>query len=321
MRIVRHAGALAVLAFMLAILPASAQARTCTEYGETCETAKEHAEFQAFAACPFTAAEEVICSWAGSTYHEVWPTKTAKEEFEKERERTAPNLPSEFTAGKVTVQLKSPITLQGGITSNEEGDVWLPAEGAPTIAPVAEKAAALQKDVDTALLSEAELSRFDYYVKTAKETATSATVELAGPATSITVNVDNLLEEEGTAFSFPVKVHLQNAFLGEDCYVGSNEDPIVVEFTTGVSGELRGKNGSKLEANKAGSILSLLTDTLVSTTFASPGVEGCGVDGGADAAIDAGLGLPSASGNSSVLNGTLKLAAGSEAKEGLEGKI
>ncbi len=179
----------------------------------------------------------------------------------------------------------------------------------------------MTKDVDTALLSPSELGRYDSYV-IAKEVMVTATVELVGPASSIQVNADNLLAESGTAFAFPVKLKLSNPFVGNDCYVGSNASPIIVEFTTGISGALQGKNGSTLRADKHDFIITVETDTLVNNTFASPGVEGCGVAGGADAAINAALGLPSPAGsNIAVLNGTLKLASAESAKEGLEGKI
>ena len=63
-----------------------------------------------------------------------------------------------------------------------------------------------------------------------------------------------------------------------------------------------------------------LTDTLVNASFASPGVEGCGVGGGADAAIDSALGYPSPSGqNLTILNGTLTLTTAQFAQEALEG--
>ena len=136
------------------------------------------------------------------------------------------------------------------------------------------------------------------------------------------MNVSALLGEEGTAFSFPVKVKLSNPFFGNSCYVGSDASPIVVEFTTGTSGELKGKSGSSLTEDKNGFVVTIRTDTLVNNAFASPGVEGCGVEGGADEAIDSALGLPSPGGhNLSVLNGTLKIATAENAKEGLEGKI
>ena len=286
---------------------------------------KEQAEFQAFANCPFGASAELDCSWAGSTYLERWPGQKRKEEWEAQRERKPPERPSEFTAGNVTVPLKQTITLRGGIGFTEEGEetkeTWFGAVGAATIEPVAQAARPLYKDVNPALLSPSELNRYNYYVKVSKETKVTATVELAGPASSITVNVANLLSETGTAFAFPVKLKLSNPYFGDSCYVGSDASPILVDFTTGTSGELRGKNGSMLASGHNG-ILTVFTDTLVNGTFASPGVEGCGVGGGADAAIDSALGLPSPAGaNTTVLNGTLKLSTAENAKEGLEGKI
>ncbi len=293
-------------------------------YGTSCESEKEHAEFLAFANCPFGASAELDCSWARSTSQEVWPSKKAKEEFEVQRERKPPELPSEFKVGNITVLLKQAITLRGGIGFEEEteAETWFGAEGAPTIQPVPEIAAPLTQDVNTSLLPQAELNRYNYYVKVSKETKATATVELAGPPSAIKVSVTNLLNEEGTAFAFPVKVKLSNPFFGNNCYVGSDASPIMVEFTTGTSGELRGKNGSTLKEDKNGFMLTLDTDTLVNNTFASPGVEGCGVEDGANEAINAALGLPSAAGhNATVLNGTLKLSTAELAKEGLEGKI
>ncbi len=186
--------------------------------------------------------------------------------------------------------------------------------GSPTIQPVAQAGPGLQKAVDKAELSPAERNRFNYYVKVAKEGKTTATIELAGPATAIHLNLANLLTEEGTAFSFPVKVKLGNGFFGNNCYVGNDEHPIVVNFTTGTAGELKGKTGA-LVVNAA-SIITTWGDTLVASGFASPGVEGCGVEGGADKAIDAALGLPSTN-NMSVLNGVLKLTGRENAEEHL----
>jgi hypothetical protein len=312
---------LVAVAAMGAIVPA--QAATLVKYGEYLETEKEHAEFVAFANCPFGAASELDCSWAESTYTEQWPSKKLKEEYEASHGRKPQELPSEFTAGNVTVPLKVAITLRGGIGFTEgEGEQWFGAEGADTIQPVPQVTQPLTKDVDTALLSAPELNRYNYFVKVSRETKVTATVELAGPASAIKVSVINLLAEEGTAFAFPVKLKLNSPFVGNSCYVGSNANPILVEFTTGKSGALQGKRGSKLKQDRNGFDATVLTDKLVNSTFASPGVEGCGVEGGADEAINAALGLPSPAGhNSTILNGTLKLATAERAKEGLEGKI
>lgn len=314
-------GALVMLG---AVGAGAAGAATCHQhlYGTACESEKEHAEFEAFASCPFSSPLIADCSWAQSTLKEVFPKRPDKEEWEAERGRATLGMESQFKAGNVSVILRNPITLRGAIGFNEEGEeIWLGAEGAETIQAVSEPGPPLTKDVNTSLLSPSELNRYNYYTKVAHETKTTATVELAGSASEIEVSVEALLSEEGVAFQFPVKVHLQNPFVGSSCYVGSNEHPIVVPFTTGISGDLQGKNGSKLTIDKSGAIITVLTDTLVNDTFSSPGVEGCGVEGGADEAVDSALGLPSASGNLAVLNGTLKLTGAESAKEGLEGKI
>ncbi len=323
MRMLRMLAVLTVVVGGTAAVAASSALaeKTCKQhlYGTTCESEQQHAEFQAYAHCPFGASAMMDCSWAQSSAKEIWPSKKVKEEYIAEHGKPQ-ELPSEIQAGKVTVLLKRPIVLTGGISFENEEERWIGATGVESIEPVAQTVEPLTKDIDTALLSASELSRYDYYVKVAHDTRVTATVELAGPASEIHVNVNSLLNESGAAFSFPVKLKLSNQFVGSDCYIGSNANPIVVEFTTGASGTLHGKNGSKLTGDAAG--ITVHTDTLVNNTFASPAVEGCGIEGGADAAIDAALGLPSPSGaNLTVLNGTLKLNTAEAAQEGLEGKI
>ncbi|HTZ65512.1 MAG TPA: hypothetical protein VMB51_15515 [Solirubrobacteraceae bacterium] len=318
---------LALLA-LAALGSASASAETCKKgqvlYGETCETPKEHSTWQAFRFCPLST-EPNACVWAQSSLKEKWPSKQIREEWEESHEGTTPNQKAEFTAGNVTIYLKYPITLQGALTEryNEEGEFekleWVAAEGAPSIVPVAQPGPPLKRIVDISKLSSEELNRYTFYSKVAKEMKTKATVELAGPASAIAVNLGNLLSETGEAFGFPVKVKLSNPFLGNDCYVGSEEHPIMTEFTTGSSGSLTGKLGT-LSFNEGGSQLEVANDTIVSSTFAVPGVEGCGVEGGADEALNSALGLPAASGNSSVINGTLRQAGAETVKEVNEGK-
>ncbi len=329
MKVLRMVGLCVIAVFALAAM-ASSSAMAATEckkgqvlYGETCETEKEHAAFQAFQFCPFGEAPNA-CVWAQSTLKEKWPSKAIRETYEAEHEGTTPNQESEFTAGKVTVNFKYPVVLQGALVERytEEGEFekleWLAPEGAPTIVPVAQPGPALNKFVDKSKLSGKELERFNFYTKNAKENKTFATIEAAGPASGIVVNLGNLLTESGEAFGFPVKVKLSNPFLGNSCYVGSDENPIDTEFTDGTSGELKGKLGT-LEFTKSG-ILEVLNNTIVSSTFAVPGVQGCGREGGADEAVNSGIGLPSPSGNSSVINGSLHQTGAETAQEALEGK-
>ena len=60
-------------------------------------------------------------------------------------------------------------------------------------------------------------------------TGVNSTLELAKPATEIKVTETNLAGEEGVALKMPVKVHLENPFLGKNCYVGSSSSPIAWE--------------------------------------------------------------------------------------------
>lgn len=313
---------------MSALAAVPAMAETCTgkrkSYGGECETEKEHAEFQAFVNCPFQEAtpyeETEACVFARTTPREQWKSRKVKEEWEAQNGRP-PELPSEFKAGNVTVLLKEPITLKGGWseTGDEAGDLyWVGARGAETIQAVGQPGPPLGRDVDTALLSASERERYKFAIGN-KETKVTATVELAGAPSGITLNEGNLLSEQGTAFGFPVKVKLSNPFLGSTCYVGSNTNPITVDFSTGESGALHGKTGKAL-TNFPGTYITIEADTLVSSTFSAPGVEGCGVEGGADEAVNEALGLPSPTGNIAVINGTLKQSGANEAELGLKGE-
>ena len=138
-----------------------------------------------------------------------------------------------------------------------------------------------------------------------------ATVELAGSPENIVLNEGNLLiESTETALGFPVKIHLTDNpgshFLGEDCYIGSNEKPIMVDFVTGQSGSLHGvERRNQLERRRHDP--QHQDNILVNNVYSAPEATGCGVEGGADEALNAGLGLPSETpgSNISVLSGQL----------------
>lgn len=266
----------------------------------------------------------MICVTGKSYYNETFKSKKQKEEYFAEHPEYHGGQVSFFTAGNVTVPLKKPISLRGGFESFEGANLneyhWVAAVGAPSIEPVAQPSVRLSKAVNTALLSQSELERYDYVVHHAKETKTYATVELAGPVSNLKISLADIIFEEGTGFVFPVKVKLSNPFFGASCYAGSDASPIEVPFTTGQSGELHGKFGT-ITAETQGEIIVDWGQTLVSTEFAAPGVQGCGVDGGADEAVDSALGLLAPTGNKSVLNGVLKLIGRESAEQGVKGEI
>jgi hypothetical protein len=262
---------------------------------------KEKNVWNKFAECPLNYPEELNgCIYA----------KTGPEAF--------------FQAGNVTVHFVKPIVLQVGFKENEEtGELKvIPAEQGHSVTKVNEPAPALTEDINAEDLSEAEKARYEAYLAAGKSTKTTATIELAKPAEDLTLDEAALLQEtKETALGFPVMIHLNNAFVGKDCYVGSTQTPINVPFITGETEPpppntpIHGTLGT-INVLGEGEILQIVGDRLVNNSYASPGVQGCGQNGGADAAMNSALGLPSPAGNnSSELVGELNQAGANPVRE------
>jgi hypothetical protein len=156
-----------------------------------------------------------------------------------------------------------------------------------------------------------------------KTTGVNETTELAAPASSIGLNEANLLSETGTALELPVKVHLENPFLGGECYIGSNASPIVLKLTTGTTAPplpnkpIKGKLGTVSTVGE-GEILKISNNSLVNNSFAAPGTNGCGglFSFLIDPIINGKLGIPAAAGhNTAILNGTLEQAGAARVRE------
>ena len=231
-----------------------------------------------------------------------------------------------FQAGKVTVHFVKPIKLQVGFKENEEtGQLTvIGGEQGNSVAKVAEPAPDLTEDINAELLPEAEKARYEKYLEEGKSTKATATIELARPAEEMTLNEAALLKETTeTALGFPVMIHLKNPFVGNHCYVGSTQNPINVPFITGETSPpppntpIHGKLGT-IKVIGGGQILQVLNDHLVNNSYASPGVQGCGKNGGANAAMNSALGLPSPAGtNSTELVGELNQAGAEAVREHL----
>lgn len=109
----------------------------------------------------------------------------------------------------------------------------------------------------------------------------------------------------------PIKFHLMNPLLGPNCYVGSDDNPILVNPS--LDGNLSQEVDPDPAAHPDTSVLKITKAVATDTSFAAPGATGCGPGGSAniavDEAIDAAGGLPAASGsNNLTLNGTFFLA-------------
>ncbi|HEY2535879.1 MAG TPA: hypothetical protein VGI24_02740 [Solirubrobacteraceae bacterium] len=232
----------------------------------------------------------------------------------------------EFIIGKKTVPIKNVITLQGGFIENRKTHA-LTFVGAADGNTLSKTPQSVPGGL-AGLVNCPEISNFFErlaceLVFENKLTGVTATTELAAPASSIGLNELSLLTATGTALSLPVKVKLENPLLGEECYVGSNAKPVVIELTTGTTSPpepnkpIKGNTGT-LESNEAGSILTISKNSLVNNSFAAPEAEGCGgiFSFLIDPIVNASVGVPSAAGhNTAILNGTLKQAGAEEVEE------
>ena len=227
----------------------------------------------------------------------------------------------EFIVGKKTVPIKNTITLQGGIhvIENEEleiiGTEFIGAENGVTLSKTPQSVpgglAGLVKCFEIG----------NFFERLACEaifenglTGVTATTELAAPASSIGISVQNLIEGTGVALSLPVKVKLDNPLFGSSCYIGSNSAPIPLPLTTGTTSPpgpnkpIKGKIG-KIEFKDEFALTVVKENSLVNNSFAAPAAAGCGglFSFLIDPLVNGQLGLPATAGhNTAILNGTLK---------------
>jgi hypothetical protein len=227
-----------------------------------------------------------------------------------------------FVVGDTTVPIAKTITLQGGVhvVENEEKEIlqdkFIAAGNGATLSRTPQVVpGGLRAVVDPKRLPPRLRAAF-YELLAREATAVTATIELAAPASSIGIDVQNLVEAQGTALTLPVKIRLSNALLGGSCSIGSDAKPISLPLTTGeldpagANRPIKGKVGkAKLEDDYNLTVIG--GSSLVNDAFAAPRVEGCGAmpreHVAVDRAVDAALGLPVAAGhNETILNGAVQ---------------
>jgi hypothetical protein len=219
-----------------------------------------------------------------------------------------------FVVGKRTIPILNTITLQGGLhETSEEHLELIGAEDGNTMSKVPQSVpGGLLGIVAPKLLPKFLQERFNQFINKGL-TGLTMTAELAAPASSIDLNANHLVEGEGTALTLPIKVKLNNAFLGEHCYVGSDAHPVDIELTTGRTSppppnkSITGNVG-EIDFEEEFTIIKVDKNSLVNNSFAAPGAEGCGgiFSFLINPAVSAQLGIPAAAGrNTAILNGTV----------------
>lgn len=210
----------------------------------------------------------------------------------------------EFVIGRKTVPISKPILLQGGLA--EAG----PFEQ-PLIAPSSGEALAkVAQEVPGGLLGIGGIGG-----------TVTATAELAEPVSSVKINPLGLVAAYfGDAVTIALKVKLSNENLGENCYIGSDADPIVLHLTTGRTKPpegvepIEGAKDEHFEIRAKGAIVKITGVKLVDNTFAVPAASGCGSsldESVLDELINLDVGLPAKAGESkAIMSGWVEQAEG-----------
>lgn len=252
-------------------------------------------EFANFGDCPLSNPSVNLCVFAQTTSGEV-------------------------KIGSTAVPITKTITLQGGIIFLEEpiSETFVGAADGNTLSKTPETVpGGLLKIVAPESFPELLRNAFNEFINKGI-TGVTATTELVG---NVGINRAALFTGEGTALRLPVRVRLENPFLGEKCFVGSATNPVVLNLTTGTTNPpppntpIKGNPG-EFSFNSNFTLITVKKNSLVDNSFSAPAAQGCGSQilfglftGIIDSAVDSSLGLPSAAGhNTAILNGQLENA-------------
>lgn len=143
----------------------------------------------------------------------------------------------------------------------------------------------------------------------------NATAKLVGP---VQFRYLNFITGNGPTMVLPVRIKLDNPFLGNSCYIGSASNPVELRLTTGTTAPplpntpVTGSRGT-ITAYNGGQLITATGYSLKDNAFAVPSAEDCGPTGfkwAVTPIVNLKEGFPSAAGtNSAVMGGDHKQAA------------
>jgi hypothetical protein len=229
----------------------------------------------------------------------------------------------EVVLGKKKVPIVNPVTLQGGVGKVNPETLTAPFVEATngitlskTPQPVPGGLLGIVPPENSPFLVK-QLSKFFFENKL---TGVNSTLELAKPASEIRFSESDLLFQEGVALKLPVRVHLENPFLGSSCYVGSSSSPLIWNLTTGTTAPpspnspISGSVGEG-ELLEGGQLLRLSHSKLVDNAWSAPTASGCGgiLSFLVDPIINSQLGLASGSGHNTAIQLTTSYSATTKA--------
>lgn len=224
----------------------------------------------------------------------------------------------EIVLGKKTVPIVNAVTLQGGYTEPNEATIskFVGATNGETLSKTAQPVPGGLLGIVPPESSPPLVKALSKFFFENSLTGVNATLELAKPASEIEVGELNLIFQEGVALKLPVKVHLENPFLGKTCYIGSSSSPLIWNLTTGTTSPPSPNKpisgiGGTLEFKEEAQIAHLTGTKLVDNAWSAPTASGCGgiLSFLVNPIINSQLGLPAAAGkNTSILQNTIDIA-------------
>lgn len=232
----------------------------------------------------------------------------------------------EVVLGSKAVPIEKNVVLQGAFGTPDKvtkvSKFFGATGGKPTLSPVSQNVpgglAGIVPEKNAPFL----VKRLIHFFFENSITGLGSTLELAGPATNIQISEQNMNRKEKVALKMPVKVHLENPFLGSKCYVGSNSSPIVWELTSGKTAppapntSIEGSFGKASFVEK-GLILHISEgNKLVDNAWAAPKATGCGgiLAFLVNPIVNSQLGTVTAGHNTAILENTIDLATSAGVK-------
>jgi len=231
----------------------------------------------------------------------------------------------EVVLGSKKVPIEKPVVLQGGYgPANEETEIakFYGATNGITLSKAPQNVPGGLLGIVPDASSPALVKALIKFFLENSLTGVNSTLELALPASEIQVSENHLAGEFGTALKLPVKVHLENPFLGKNCYVGSSSSPIIWNLTTGTTSPpapnkpITGTLGL-IEFLEEGSILEAKGSKLVDNAWSAPSPSGCGgiLSFLVTPIIKAQLGTTTAGYNTAILNNTIFVGSAEAVRE------
>lgn len=253
--------------------------------------AKLTGAFTVFQQCPWTNAETNRCLFSETTSGEV-------------------------VLGNKKVPIEKAVVLQAGYTTPVSGfSKLVAATNGITLSKVPENVPGGLLGIVPEASSPALVKALIKFFLENSLTGVNSTLELAKPANEVFLSELHLAEEEGIALKMPVKVHLENPFLGKSCYVGSSSSPLSWELTTGTTSPPEPNkpitgSGGEFEFLEGGRVLKAKNVSLVGNSWSAPKASGCGgiLSFLVTPIINAQLGTTTAGHNTAILKGTTSIA-------------